>query len=253
MTDVPPTLNAAWKSTCKILLGQEIGELQEYEKFLKRYIVPLKKTKSTFSGKDIAYGAPYSPKAKFISEDEMGLLTPAPLGTNDIKDIDSLFNAVAERFHYAGNKQGGQIKDVVQSEDVSDAFFVYDSRDIFRSENIGYCQMIVEMKYVFGCCWGTKCNFAINTTEFFQSNRLFESTLVTNTADAFYSYNCNNCQEVMFCINQKSTRYAIGNNSLPKDKYLELKKKLLAEISDDLKGKKTVPSHIEVLLGEVKA
>ena len=154
-------------------------------------------------------------------------------------------------FYYAGNKLGGRIKDVAGSENCSDAFFAVRSREIYLSEYVAYGQMLTNTKYMFGCCWGSDDNFCINSTELEHANRVFESTLCIQTADAYYSYNCIGCQEVMFCLNQKSTRYAIGNRPLEKIKYLALKAKLLGEIVELLKRDKTVPSLIEVATGRV--
>jgi hypothetical protein len=244
-------LNSAFKSACKIILGSEIGELSEYEQFLKRYIVPVKKTKSILSGKDVYYGAPYSEKSKMMSMEEMEHMKIEPIGINDMKDAESLIRAAGERFYYAGNKLCGKIVDVERSEDCADAYYITGSTDIFTSENIAYCQMFKDSKYMFGCAWGTNNTFCINCTEPYKLNRSFETTLVNHSADAYYSYNCINCQEIMFCINQKSIRYAIGNNPLLPDKYRELKKKLLSEIVEMLKTKKTAPSHMDVLLGKI--
>ncbi|HIH22752.1 TPA: hypothetical protein HA238_03425 [Candidatus Micrarchaeota archaeon] len=245
-------INDAWKSTCKIILGSEIGDLKDYEQFLKRYIEPVRKNKSLISSKDVYYGAPYCQNAKFVSMDEIEQMKVEPLGADEIKDIDSLINAASERIQYAGNKLGGKIQDVAGSENCSDAFFVIDSLDVYTSEYIAYCQMQKNDKYMFGCCWCTDNNFCINSSEMEYANRQFESTLSMNTSDAYYSYNCNGCQEVMFCFNRRSTRYAIGNNQLEKGKYLALKEKLLNEIVDELKKKKTVPSLIEVATGKVR-
>ncbi|MEK6978852.1 MAG: hypothetical protein AABW86_01395 [Candidatus Micrarchaeota archaeon] len=245
-------INDSWKSTCKIIFGQEIGDLKDYEQFLKRYTEPISKTKSILSGKEVYYGAPYCSKAKFISMDEIDQMKVEPIGIDDTKDIDSLMNAAAERFYYAGNKFGGKIQDVVGSGDCSDSFFVVGSREIYLSEYIAYGQMLTTTKYMFGCCWGSEDNFCINSTELELVNRVFESTLCVQTADAYYSYNCIGCQEVMFCFNQRSARYAIGNRQMEKTNYLALKAKLLKEIVELLKRDKTVPSLIDVATGKAE-
>lgn len=244
-------LNEAWKSTCKVLLGHEVGELKDYEQFLIRYTEPIKKARSVLSGKEVYYSAPYCENARFISQDEFEQLKTEPIKLNEMKDIDSILNAVGERFHYAGNKLGGKIRDVTSSENCVDAFSVTASHDIYNSENIAYCQMMKNNKYMFGCCWGTDSNFCINSTEMEYASRQFESTLCINTTDSYYSFNCNGCHDVMFCFNQRASRYAIGNSILEKTKYRSLKQKLLSEIAENLKKDKTIPSLIEVATGGV--
>jgi hemoglobin-like flavoprotein len=111
--------------------------------------------------------------------------------------------------------------------------------------------MQADSKYVFGCSWGTHNNFCINSMEIYKATRCFESMLTTITSDAHYCYNCNGCQEIMFCINQKSKRHSIGNRELPRDQYATVKKKLLDEIAEMLRKDKTAPSHIDVFLGRI--
>jgi len=245
-------VNDAWKAACKVIFTREIGELKDYEKFLKRYVQPIKTAKSSIGGKQVYFCAPYNENAKFISQSELMKMKVEPIEINDLKDVDSLLGAVGERFRYSGDKIGGKFEDVVGSEDCADANFVFCSSDVFRCDNVAYTQMVTDSKYVFGCAWGTNNMFTMNCSEFYKVNRSFESTLVTQSSDIYYSYNCNGCQELMFCMNQKSTRYAIGNSTLLPDKYRELKKKLVEEIAEMLEKKKTAPPHIEVLLGVVK-
>ncbi|MFH1306813.1 MAG: hypothetical protein ABIH83_04145, partial [Candidatus Micrarchaeota archaeon] len=61
-------INDAWKSTCKVVLGEEIGELQEYEKYLSKYVEPIYEKSSTLSGKKVIISRPsFCKNANFIS------------------------------------------------------------------------------------------------------------------------------------------------------------------------------------------
>ncbi len=204
-------INDSFKSVSRILFQKEIGELEDFEGFLSRYLDQVKQTKSKISGKEVYYSEPYCEKAKFICSDEIGDMTVTPLELDELKDVDSLLNAVQERFCYAGNKIGGKIDTVLESENCADASNVYRSSDIFVSEHIGYGRMLKETKYMFGCSWGTHSNFCINASEFYQLNRCFEVSLANHCSDAYYSYSCMGCQEILFCFNLKTRRYCIGN------------------------------------------
>ena len=48
-------LNNAWKKTCNLLLGEEIGELKDYEPYLKELIDRNVYRKSSISGKEVAF------------------------------------------------------------------------------------------------------------------------------------------------------------------------------------------------------
>jgi hypothetical protein len=53
----------------------------------------------------------------------------------------------------------------------------------------------------------------------------------------------------MFSFNQRHKSYLIGNVQLTKEKYGELKAKLVGEIRDEFKRKKKLPSVIEIISG----
>ncbi len=247
MTDWDKIFN----SVCRVVLKDELGKLDDYAGFLTRYVDPVKSTKSSISGKAVYYTDPYCGKSKMISFEEVNKIKIEPLKLDEMKDIDLLRNAISERFYYSGNKVLGNSDDAVESENVFDSFHVYQSHDVMNCESVGYCQMLIKAcKFSFGCSWGDTTTFCINTSETSVASRSFESGLIINTSDAYFSYNCMHCNDVIFCFNQRSTRHAIGNSVLEKDKYNSLKEKLLSEVVSDLKKNKTYPSLMDLVFGE---
>ncbi len=89
-------LNQAFKSTSKVLFGQEIGELEEFEDYLKEMILPFKKAKSYISEKEVLLASEFYPEtARFISQEEIDNVEFKPISINEIKDIDSLLEICA--------------------------------------------------------------------------------------------------------------------------------------------------------------
>jgi hypothetical protein len=245
-------LDRAFQSTIKTLLGESAGELTEFNGFLSRYVEPLERTVSTLTNKPVFLGANYRNKSKVVSQDEMLQLTQDHLDINKIKDIDSTLNAVKERFYYSGNKFGGQYREVAESDECYDVFFIEKCKNVYESQYASHCQMVKNSKYVFGCSWGVEATSCVNVSEMFRVSRIFESTMILHSADVYYSYNCKNCHDVMFCLNQRSKRYSIGNNVLEREKYFELKKKLISELHDRLRTRKTLPPHIDLFCGVIE-
>ncbi len=98
-------LDKRWKSCCKILLSEEIGELNDYAAWLYEKNGPRLLHKSGISGKEVVLSSDvYSKNAAYISFDEaqMDRKYP-PLSINDVKDIDSLIGAISDRIVYTGN------------------------------------------------------------------------------------------------------------------------------------------------------
>ncbi|MFH1448341.1 MAG: hypothetical protein ABIG39_05750 [Candidatus Micrarchaeota archaeon] len=242
-------VDKAFKSTCRVIFGKEEGGINELEPYLREYTEPLKDTKS-INGKDVYYTAPYCESARFLSYDESFDSVSKPININSIKDIDSLLNAVRENAHYTGNKILGNSNFVEQSENVIDSSFVYRSSEILRCEYVAHSSLIRDSKYMFGSsCLGTS-SFCIKSCEACFSQRCFETNILFYCSDAFYSNNCKSCHEILFCFDQVSKRHMIGNNELGKERYGEIKGRIVEQILDELRSKRSVPSLLDLVKGD---
>ncbi|MBM3229894.1 hypothetical protein FJZ26_05660, partial [Candidatus Parvarchaeota archaeon] len=101
-------LNGAWKSTCKVLLGGEIGDLAGYERYLLKYVEPVVEKKSCLSGNSTYLSSDqFSAGAHFISQNEIPKyqkrLADLRLGINEMKDIESIFSSISEAACYCGD------------------------------------------------------------------------------------------------------------------------------------------------------
>lgn len=236
-------LNKGWKSTCRILFKEELGELDEYADWLSGYQRPKTKKESCVSGMEVILeGNDYHDKGRFISSGEIREHS-RPLTINEIKDIDSIAQAVSERWMYAGNKILGNCELVEASDLVTDSRNIYDSANIERcSEVFSGFSVRRGSKHVYGGGLMGASEFIVRTIAAFNAKRVFESQFIIDSSDVYLSHNCSGCSELMFCFFQRSKRYAIGNLELPKDRYYELKKKLLSEISEEIRREKRFPS-----------
>ncbi|MFH1448139.1 MAG: hypothetical protein ABIG39_04710 [Candidatus Micrarchaeota archaeon] len=247
-------INSAWKSTCSLLLGGEIGELEEFGPYLRHYhYVPYMEQKSVISGKKVIIGTDrYGKNPKLISQDEIDYDKKFSLNINEIKDIDSLIESLQNRFHYTGNKVFGNSKFIEDVDNCTDSFYVYKSHNIVTSKYIAYSAFIREdSEYIFGCSTLLKARHLIRAIGGYNFVRCFDSNLITNCSDMFFSVNCHGSTECMFSFNLKSKRYCIGNLDLEKGKYLETKKKLLSEIRGRLRKDKRFISVFDLGLAPI--
>ena len=124
-------LNKAWKSTCRIVLGDEVGELKDYEYWLKEHVPQVDKRKSAASGKEIAVATnDYCTGARFVAQEESQERRVEALTINEIKDIDSVARAISEKWEYIGNKVLGNSSHVESSDTIADSQYVYDATNI---------------------------------------------------------------------------------------------------------------------------
>ncbi|MCX6769944.1 MAG: hypothetical protein NT051_04675, partial [Candidatus Micrarchaeota archaeon] len=192
----------------------------------------------------------FSKSARFIDGSEaLAGAASGALSINDIKDIDSALSALSEKMAYCGNKNLGRSMEVAESDMCQDSMYVLSSQNVIESKYVAYCNGIRESENTYGCQLGGEVGNSIHSQVFFYSKRCFDSYLCVKSSDLYSCFNCKNSFDAMFCFNQNSARCAIGNLALPKEKYLELKKKLLAEIAQEMHEKKEFPSIFEAAGG----
>jgi len=244
-------LDDSFKSTCRVLFGTEVGTLEGLRPYLLDMVDSPAQAKSALSGKTVYLSRPYfSKSARFIDVAEAAAPAAAgALSINDIKDVDSALGALSEKMAYCGNKNLGRSMDVEASDMCQDSMYVLSSQNVIESKYVAYCNGIRESENTYGCQLGGEVGSSIHSQVFFYSRRCFDSYLCVKSSDLYSCFNCKNSFDAMFCFNQNSARCAIGNLQLPKEKYVELKKKLLAEIAAELSAKKRFPSVFEVAGG----
>jgi hypothetical protein len=246
MSVVYEKLNDAFKSTSKILFRQEIGELKEFEPYLKGLLFPSSVRKSYISGKEVITAPDYPEDARIVSQDEIGQLEFAPLDVNRIKDIDSLLEAVSENAIYCGNRRFGKNSGVEKADNIMDCLNVFDANNLYTSKNCAYMSFSRSDEHCFGVFGYPDAKFCMRSSWGMGITRCFEVYYTNYSSDCFFCYNCAATNDAMFSFNLRGKRYAIGNLELPKERYLAIKEKLVGEIAQELEKKKKFVSLIDM-------
>jgi hypothetical protein len=253
MMEIYDQLNKDWRSVTKVLFGVDaegIGELKDYGEYLSEYNDAPSVEKSAVSGKDTYLAIDeYCDGAKFIGLDEVDFNKRfEPLNINEIKDVDSIVGAVKERIYYTGNLVLGNSKFVEGSSNITDGVYIYKSCLLDECQHAAYSSYIRRSKYIFGCTSAAFLDHVVRGHEIGPYvNRCFEVYLIMNSSDTYYSANLDGCAECLFCFNLRGRRHNIGNLELPKDKYAIIKSKLLSEMAEDIKRKKSKRSLFNIL------
>ncbi len=245
-------LDKAWKSTCRVVLGEPIGDLNDYKDYLMKYVEPSFEKKSIISGKKVTVSSPkFCKTARFISNDERQKYIDSTknmkLDINQIKDIDSLIDSLSEKFIYSGNQWIGKCSGVVESHKCIDSHQIYHCVDIYNCKHMVYSSMLRYCDYVFGSNWGSLSKFIISSFEIFNQTRCMETLDVWNSQDCYFCATLENCNDCLFSFNLKNKRNLIGNLEFPRDEYLKNKQKLLSDIRDRLVKDRKIPSIIDIL------
>jgi hypothetical protein len=230
------SLNKAWKSTCRVLFGSEAGELSDCAEWLSEYAVALRMEKSSISGKGVTYSVDeYTKGARYGGFDEVDFGKKfEPFSINEMKDIDSVVQAVSDRASYTGNVILGNSKFVENSSSVLESHFVSNSTVVTDSKYVGYSRYVKGGEYCFGIFGSTKAEYIVKCMGS-ELKRCFECHMVEVLSDCYYCAKTQNCRDCMFCFGTYNGSYQIGNTPLPKEKYSQLKAKLLSEIAEKLR------------------
>lgn len=248
-------INRAWGNTCKVLLGTEAGDLLEFTDYLKRYTDPIEMRKSALSGKDVSISSKRIPKtAPVMSQDELeeytNKMSKIPFDINKIKDIDSIMEAAREKAYYTGNVVLGNSTNVLDSHRCVNTNYAIGCQDVYDGKYVAYTTSIRKPEYSFGCCWGGEIQFCIKILDPYKMARCMECFHINVASDLYYCGSMEDCNNCMFSFNQRNKSYLIGNVQLSKERYNELRHKLVAEIVEDFKKNKKVPSIIDIILGK---
>ena len=245
-------INDAWKATCRVVLKREIGGIGEYEAYLKKYVGPVRNTRrSCLSGSVVTTADDdCGEEVRYISNaerEQYWKLHSSPFPIDDIKDIDSLMRAIGERFIYSGGIVLGTSSDVGTSNRVADVHCVHNSQDISDCKYVAHCAMLRRSSYIFGSDCTGEIDFVIKNFQGWRSRRMLETANTQYASDAYYCANVRQSQEIMFSFNQDAKRFMIGNVELPRERYMALKEKLVAEIAGELERKKDIVALAELL------
>ncbi len=243
-------LNKAWKTTSRILFKDEIGELKEYEGWLSEYIInPVERGEVKVTSSD------YPKNARYVSYKSIDFMKRfEPLNINEIKDIDSIVEALKERFIYAGNIVLGKSQFVEKSNNVIDSHYILNSNFITKGKYIAHSSYLQKSQYIFGCHDADNTNFAIRSICFGgaeQSQRLFEIMSVETSADVYYSSNISGSHEIMFSFFLYGKSYYIGNIQLERSKYFSIKEAFLEQLRELLKKGKA-PKFSDMIIEKEK-
>ncbi len=241
-------IDEAFGHTFDTLFGRgEPARLDDFKDYLLQYSIPVTRRKSALSGKSVTLVSnDYCEGANFISQEEMKELSK-PFSINEVKDIDGILEAIADRSLYTGNKTLGNSSFIKDSDVCMDSFQVRGSTNAQQSKYIGYSWMIRDnSEFVFGSGVMGKARYILRTVAAYNIARCFESYYLTDSTDCYFSYGCYGCAQTMFSFNQRGSRYVLGNSKLDKEKYLALKDKLLAEVREKLLKEKSFKPLLSV-------
>ncbi len=244
MNEVGNEYEKVFQTVTSVVLGKKLTGHQDYERWLTRQVSTMGKAKSAMSGQPLLFPEfPfYTPIThRMLSQEEAyGVAGRKHLSEEQVLGL-SLANA-AEALKGISITTTDTVMGACSL--MTECAMYYDSTTCYRTALINMSKGILytfwsrHSEYLLGCHYGFSCSFCMRC--FYSENltRCFEVSDSANCSDCYFCYNCENLQDCMFCFNTKAKKYAIANVELPREKYKEIKQKVLDSIVKKLeKGK----------------
>jgi len=248
-------IDRAFNETASLLLGRQLGNVDEYVDWLGVHVPLPTPQASAVSRKEIWVAPPINFRDKkfdsrrIIDMNEMESVNKSPLGREELEKVESL-GQLLEKFvspiaYYCGNFRYGTGQDIEKCSGGGGGRTIYYSEDVFHGvKNVAFSHCVIHSESIFGGHEVVKSSFGMHIYNSNAIARGFEVDGCLSSSDIYFCHNSENLRDCMFCFNAKNLKNAIGNAQYPREDYLRIKKMVLDEIARRLERDKTLPWDI---------
>ncbi len=174
------------------------------------------------------------PKARMATIPELVEIGKFHMDEKSLGSLDKLLEAVAQIGFFSADYRTGENRNIVKGALLLHSNNVYKGYESTYSEHTGLTSLSLHSKYVYGCHRIIDSQFCLKCYNSVYLNRCFEMDGCIKCADSYFCHNSEALQDCMFCFNMKGRRHMIGNTELPKEKYSQIKKRLLEQIGSEI-------------------
>ncbi|MFA6530677.1 MAG: hypothetical protein WCT31_03015 [Candidatus Micrarchaeia archaeon] len=242
-------IERAFQNTSELLLGKRLSNLPEYKEWLFENVDRSIKVNSQVSRNSI-----YMPNIAFFSAIKRNMVTleeSVELGKKEVGEQTAssvtLANAsgkLKEIKYVTSDVIVGQNLDLRETSTCMGSQHCLDGCWYIYSKCDAYCFWPSESEYSFGCQFICNSKFCIKCYSSVNLTRCFEVNDSHNSSDCYFCNNVENLQNCMFCFNVKSLKYAIGNVEVGREKFFEIKNRLMNEVASKLEKDKRLDLNI---------
>jgi len=239
----------AFQSTSEIILGKKLVGLATYRDWLLENVRRAIKTKSEVSNNFVYVPAIVffqAIKRNMVTLEESKELGKKKISMEELKDF-TLKNASKKLKgvkYVTSDVKMGQNSNMQESSTYMHAQHCLDGVWYIYSKFDAYCFWPRETEYSFGCDYLFASKFCIKSYNSVKLTRCFEVSDSNNSSDCYFCHNIENCTNCMFCFDAKSLTYAIGNIEVGREKFMEIKNKIMSEVVAELEQNKRLDLNI---------
>lgn len=248
----------AFANTTKLLFGRPLSPLAKYSEWIKQRVPPAKAVPSAFGSKS-AYVPEYGffrkvPLRNIVPYEQHQEVGKKNIGNvNGNETLDSIAGKLPLFAYFVPGFMEGTNINVQDCSGCIDCLDLKNCYDPFTSKRSAYVHSIMDSDSIFGMFRVIGSSFSMHCYNSYFVQRCFEMDHALKCADSLFCHNVENLSDCMFCFNVKSKQYAIGNKELGKEKYMQIKSRLVREMVAMLEKDSRLPFDIYSVLAKRKA
>jgi len=234
-------IDVAFANTSSLILGRKLFPIEDYSIWLSSRIPKVEHVKSCISGRQLLvpnYSIfPHLPKENLVGLEDFESASKIEIKAGESDSISSISSKLASQMKFAAEFTQGENLDVIGSIiylNLSDAYKII---DCFNSKHIAFSFFCDNCDHVFGSYKAFDSKFSIHCYNSKNLNLCFECDSCRNCSGLMFCHNCENVRDSLFCSNVKNLRYAVANQVVGREKYLELRKMLCEYVITELESK----------------
>jgi hypothetical protein len=258
MPDTKP-MESAFSKTTGVVFGVQRAGMDKYGKWLMRNVNPVEVCTSCASGTRLLL-AEHSHFMLFPRNRLLALREADFLGENlkigeeeaEALNMKRAAGIISKIAYFCPDWEMGNVSNLPDCLVAINSSSCYKCILPINSKLCSHYYWPRDSECLFGGNETRTSSFCINTYHSEKLTRCFEVDSSWNCSDCYFCHNCENVHDSMFCFNVKNMKNAIGNVELPREKYLEIKSRVLAEINAHLDKANGVPYSIFSLAAHKK-
>jgi len=239
-TDTAPMEEAFSKAT-GVVFGVKRKGMDKYGKWLLRHVNPVEKQESCASGARLILPE-HSNYMLFPRNRLLALHEAEFLGENlkiSLEDamaltMKSAAGIISKIAYFCPDWEMGNVSNLPDCLVAINSSSCYKCVLPINSKLCSHYYWPRDSEYLFGGNETRASSFCVNTYHSEKLTRCFEVDSSWNCSDCYFCHNCENVHDSMFCFNAKNLKNAIGNVEMPREEYLGIKARVLAEINSQL-------------------
>lgn len=237
-------LEKNFQTITSVVLGKKLCNFKEYEEWLTENVTTNEYGESVMSKEKI-----YLPPFDFYRDIKHNILTIEEAyfvhGKNCLSEAElnqlSFSNAkttLKKLSTVTPNTRYGESSHLIDCDFYYSSHYSYKSVALVNSKYCYYCFWPRQSTYNIGTFYTFSSQFCIKCYNSENMNRCFEMSDCSNCTDSMFCHNCEGLSNCMFCFNVKNKKYAIANIEVGRERYMEIKNRVMNGIAEKVEKDK---------------